>query len=287
MINSKKIIKILLIIIIFIFFIININKNKKCNNIKMSNILKENIYVKMSNILKENIYVKNIKINPNYKKTIIQTYFDKSKIPQKVYNNINEYAPDYKHIIFDDKDCINFLEKYYSKEIVNRFNTLKKGAHKADLFRYCYLYINGGLYLDIKTILIKPVSEIFTNKNFIYSVISASDNKSIYQGIIYTPPHQEIFKVLIYKLVNTSNLKLHLDYLAVTKQFYQSIESEGNNSEKIKVGLNKNKYYLFIEKILDKSHCFNKLDRYNKCSFIFDKNNEKIFKTRYNNFPWL
>jgi hypothetical protein len=33
-----------------------------------------------------------------------QTFKDKKKIPQEVYDNIKTYAPEYKHIIFDDKD---------------------------------------------------------------------------------------------------------------------------------------------------------------------------------------
>ena len=30
------------------------------------------------------------------------------------------------------------------------FKDLKIGAHKADFFRYCILYIYGGIYIDIK-----------------------------------------------------------------------------------------------------------------------------------------
>ena len=85
--------------------------------------------------------------------------------------------------------------------------------------------------------------------------------------------------------MNTSDILLLFDYLIVTKQFYKSIKKE-IEQQKLKVGLNKNKYYLFIEKKLDKLHCENKLDRYKACSFIFNENNEKIFKTRYNDFPW-
>ena len=87
--------------------------------------------------------------------------------------------------------------------------------------------------------------------------------------------------------MNTPDLYLRFDYLIITKQFYRSIRSEGIYTENLKVGLNKNKYYLFNEKLLKKSHCKNKVDRYNLCSFILDKNNKKIFKTRYNDFPWL
>ena len=35
-------------------------------------------------------------------KVIVSTYHDKSKIPSKVYENIKQYAPNYKHIIYND-----------------------------------------------------------------------------------------------------------------------------------------------------------------------------------------
>ena len=272
---SEKVIFYLIIIFIIIILFFNI-MNKKC---RYNEILKENY-----KIIKKNNEENNI--NFNYKNTIIQTYFDKSKIPNKVYDNIKKYAPEYNHIIYDNDECIKFLKTYYTKKIVNRFKNLKKGAHKADLFRYCYLYIYGGLYLDIKTVLIKPISDIFTNKDIIYTVLSMTKYPSIYQGIIYTPPNKNIFKKLIYKIMNTDDEKLKEDYLLITKQFYHTVKKIIKR-KKLKVGLNENKYYLFIEKKLDKSHCENKLDRYNLCTFIFNEDNEKVFKTRYNDFPWL
>lgn len=67
---------------------------------------------------------------------IIQTYYNKKVIPLKVYNNIKKFGNGYQHIIFDDKDCINFLKNEFGETMVNKFRTLKKGAHKSDLFRY-------------------------------------------------------------------------------------------------------------------------------------------------------
>lgn len=80
-------------------------------------------------------------------KIIFQTYYKKEKIPQKVYDNISKYCKGYEHCIYDDKDCIEFLTKYFKKNVVDKFNELE-GAHKADLFRYCVLYIYGGIYLN-------------------------------------------------------------------------------------------------------------------------------------------
>ena len=50
--------------------------------------------------------------------------------------------------------------------------------------------------MDIKTELIKPISEIFTDENNLYTVLSIQSG-SIYNGIIATGPGRSIFLDLI------------------------------------------------------------------------------------------
>ena len=87
-------------------------------------------------------------IKDSIPKNIIQTYSHKHKIPEKVFLNIAKFAPDYKHLVFDDDDCIEFLRSNYSEHYVSIFNSYPRGAHKSDFFRYSYLYLKGGFYLD-------------------------------------------------------------------------------------------------------------------------------------------
>ena len=58
---------------------------------------------------------------------IYQTYKNKDLIPQKVYDNIKKYAPEYKHIIYDDNECINFIKENFGDELVDLFNNLQPG----------------------------------------------------------------------------------------------------------------------------------------------------------------
>ena len=85
------------------------------------------------------------------KRNLFMCYNDKSKIPQKVYDNLKQYAKGYNIQIYDDEEIIQFFKDHYSDSdrYINKFNTLQ-GAHKADLWRYCVLYKYGGVYMDIK-----------------------------------------------------------------------------------------------------------------------------------------
>lgn len=252
----------LIIIIIIVIVLLTILNNNKQNfdNIKIED-----------------------KIENKTKKYLFQTYFDKERIPKDVYTNIKEYAPEYNHVVYDDNDIITFLKKYYNQNVIDTFINLKSGAHKADLARYCLLYIHGGVYMDIKTKLIKPLKEIFTENDIIYSVLS-NDKDHIYQGVISTPPKQYLFLKLINFIIRIQNPS---SYHLFCKDFYYNIFDDVGY---IKPGLllgKYNKYYLFQEKCstTDIAMCNNKTDKYGLCCYIYDGNNP-IIKTRRSSFPW-
>ena len=208
-------------------------------------------------------------------KILVQTVSDKSRIPNKVFQNIKKYASDFKHVIFDDNECVDFIKSNYKREVLETFHRLKNGAHKADLFRYCYLYLNGGLYVDIKTEFIKPLSSVFHRQNL--TLVLGSDitpgEKLIYNGVIYTNPKHPIFLELINHMVEISKYQSY-DYLIFCRHFYKLLKSY-------------NDYHLFYEKCSssDSSKCYDGFDKYHYCCNIFD-NDDIVIKTRYSDYPW-
>lgn len=226
----------------------------------------------------------NVELNQREKPQLFQTYNDKTKIPKEVIDNINKYAPEYEHTILDNNDCIKFLQIYFNDNVLDTFNKLKMGAHKADLIRYCLLYIYGGAYIDIKTELVKPLNDIFKNPNIVYSVI-ANSNDHIYQGIISTPPQNPLFLSLIQYIVDVKNTLMYhsfcVDFFYQISKDIDEYPSEGINNGKYQ------QYYLFTEKCsrVDSTMCYDGFDRYGYCCFIWDKD-DPIIKTRYSSYPW-
>ena len=88
---------IILIIIISIIYLYLIFK---------SNIISSYIINKTNKILYNSDLVTE---NHNYiPKILFTTYYKKSKIPQKVFDNIKKYSNNYTHIIFDDQQGYDF-----------------------------------------------------------------------------------------------------------------------------------------------------------------------------------
>ena len=244
-----------------------------------------NIYNNHSNYIEHftTNNINNINITNQIPKIIIQTVGNKNTIHKKIYNNIKNYGNGYMHLIFNDNDCIQFFVKfknYLPDNIITIFNKLK-GAHKADLFRYVFLYIYGGIYLDIKTELIEDLDKTF-NKNLLYSVLSIIPN-TIYQGIIVSPAKNPIFKDLINFICNNHELSFK-EYSIFTKDFYDKIKYYSGKdiilNEFIKNKKNNIDIYLFREKCNNPKLCYDGLDRYNLCCFVWDKN-KQVIKTRY------
>jgi mannosyltransferase OCH1-like enzyme len=83
---------------------------------------------------------------------LFQTWNTKDLPPKMkacVYR-LRQQNPEFKYQLYDDEDCIKLLKENFDRDVVYAFHRLKPGAYKADLWRYCVLYVHGGMYLDIK-----------------------------------------------------------------------------------------------------------------------------------------
>jgi len=103
---------------------------------------------------KDGIAVQNIPENYEEKipLQVFQTWCTK-ELPPKMRKTVecNKFNnPDITFFLYDDTDCRDFIKSNFDQSVLDAYDTLKPGAYKADLWRYCVLYQYGGAYLDIK-----------------------------------------------------------------------------------------------------------------------------------------
>ena len=102
----------------------------------------------------------------NIPKTIVQTWISKDKLTpvmKAATQTWKDKNPTWDYKFFSDEDCLEFIENNFPKDTVNAYNKIKPGAGKADLFRYCYLLVKGGVYTDIDNVCIKPLDNWLTD----------------------------------------------------------------------------------------------------------------------------
>jgi predicted GH43/DUF377 family glycosyl hydrolase len=111
--------------------------------------------------------------------------------------------PEFKHYLYDDEMCRDFIEKNFDKDVLYSFDKLKPGAYKSDLWRYCILYKYGGIYLDIKYICVNGFKfKQLTNKEHYVRDLIHHSNAGIYQALLVTLPNNTILYECIQDIVN-------------------------------------------------------------------------------------
>jgi mannosyltransferase OCH1-like enzyme len=161
-------------------------------------------------ILKINLHkIQNLNKNDNsIPKFIFQTWYTLD-LPPKMRENVEllkQQNPEFEHYLFNDEECIQFIKDNFDQNVVDAYNSLVPGAYKADLWRYCILYIYGGIYLDIKYNCINNFKLInLTNKeNFVRDaedIYMNMHNTNIYNALLITLPNNEILLKCINQIV--------------------------------------------------------------------------------------
>ena len=132
---------------------------------------------------------------------IFQTWHSKNLPPimSKNVEFIKQSNPAFNYMLFDDDDCREFINQNFKGDVLHAFDTLIPGAYKADLWRYCVLYINGGIYVDIKYMPINGFKLIaLTEKE--HWVLDI-DNNGIYNALIVAKPGNDILLQAINNIV--------------------------------------------------------------------------------------
>lgn len=127
----------------------------------------------------------------------------KKLIPSEVLHLWKSLNPSYKIEFSLDKDCIAFMDKHFSKKLSTKFESIKRGAYKCDLWRLCKLYIEGGIYVDVDLVPHIPIDYIIKDKHSFYSCVSV-DKKSIFQAFIATPPYNPIILACIISFMDNN-----------------------------------------------------------------------------------
>lgn len=149
-----------------------------------------------------------------------------NKLPKdllKIFNDTIKLNPDYKIQYFDDDMSRTFIKDNFNKHILDTYDSLIPGAYKADLFRYCILYKNGGVYSDLTQQFYLPLSRIINNcydRLVLVKDVEKIDSNfkiPIQINFMATIPKQKIFKLAIDKIVfNVKNKYYGLNSLEPT-----------------------------------------------------------------------
>lgn len=108
--------------------------------------------------------------------------------------------PDYCYRFFDDERCRDFLSSHFDARVLSAFDRVQVGAFKADLWRYCALYVSGGVYADLDTVCTTPLGRLIGDDEFI-SVFAGAVRGGIFNAFICSVPGHPFLERAIGKSV--------------------------------------------------------------------------------------
>jgi hypothetical protein len=117
------------------------------------------------------------------------------------YNNLH-----YAHFLFDGKEREQFIQKHFDDAIYKAYCKIIPGAFKADLWRYCVLFVYGGVYVDIDTICLNNI-DTFLDENIEFMTTVDLNNCPYYgkynlsNGFIASIPGHPILMNCIQRIV--------------------------------------------------------------------------------------
>ena len=198
---------------------------------------------------------------------VIYHSWQSNLVPPKMKENIYsllESNPEFDYYLYSDEACREFIKNNYDNDVVEAFDTLKPGAYKSDLWRYCILYKNGGVYIDIKYNSLVPLISIIEKTSTVFindrEVTPNNVEDCIYNGFIISPPGNIILKECIDEIVeNCKNRLFKANSLDITGPCLLGRIIKKHDTQ----------YYYNNDFRFDEIYD----DNYNRIHFIYFKNN--------------
>jgi len=95
--------------------------------------------------------------------TIPKVYYsvsrDNKQSPAQI--GISASNPDYERRHFGDAEALEFIQQNCGDDAAQAYQCLAPPAYRADLFRFCALWSNGGIYMDSDMLPIVPLEDLY------------------------------------------------------------------------------------------------------------------------------
>ena len=143
---------------------------------------------------------------------LFQTWSTKniSKDLQKIIDTWKYFNPEYTYYLYDDNECKEFIKNNFDEKVYNVYCKIIPGAFKADLWRYCVLYIHGGVYVDIDTVCFEKINMFLNSSEASIEFMTPVDlnitpsegTHNLFNCFIASVPKHEILKHCIDYIVH-------------------------------------------------------------------------------------
>lgn len=138
---------------------------------------------------------------------ILHEYWHSRRMPYHMSNVVKrhiEMNPEFDVYIYSEEEAVSFMKEHFDKDVIDAYYGLKPSAFRSDLFRYCVLYIKGGVYVDTKMDFFVPFKDLIKESNPLLLRTEfkwCNDGRGVQNNFMITPPNWHILRILIEEIV--------------------------------------------------------------------------------------
>jgi hypothetical protein len=141
--------------------------------------------------------------------TLWQTY--KTKLPPKnSLESIHSWLSNNSSVewyYMDDDKCDQFIKDHFSDEFYQMYKSLPFGVMKSDVWRVAVIYVYGGIYADLDTKCLKPISTWLNTDKDLVVYVETPNGAICNYTFAAAPKHPALLAVLntFMELYNSSS----------------------------------------------------------------------------------
>lgn len=140
-----------------------------------------------------------------FPKLIFQTWKNKYSVPDNYARwstTLKQMNPTFSYLLWDDRDNRCFIAKYYPW-FLPIYDCYPREIYRVDAVRYFFLYQFGGLYVDMDTECLRPLTKLFGSGDVWLGRMgnNADFPHSIPNAIMASRPLQEFWLLVIHLLI--------------------------------------------------------------------------------------
>lgn len=152
-------------------------------------------------------------------RVIMQTW-ETEQVPEKWVASPISYSKkmnEWLHILLTDADRLEFTETFFP-DLVETYKKLPYPVMKADMIRYMWLYVVGGLYTDLDYMIKRDLSPLFSDGSLflVYSPSRAFGMRSVANSFMACKPGNPVWLTVLKKLKERAD---NPPWWSITKHF--------------------------------------------------------------------
>ncbi|WP_306114903.1 MULTISPECIES: glycosyltransferase family 32 protein [unclassified Roseovarius] len=148
---------------------------------------------------------------------IIHQTFLSTELPDRTYEaaqSWRDHNPECEYRFYDDDDQIALLSDRFDSDVLAAYHKMPRGAHRADLWRYCVLFEHGGVYADIDTVCQSSLKSVLRPDDSFVVPNTGTVPHAVFNAFICSSPgHPILEKAIAYATETILNTRKFEGYM--------------------------------------------------------------------------